>query len=263
MLAFCGIISDPVLVAQDGPATQPARVSKALSYEVVSIKLHHSSDSFGGMRTLSDGFEWANIPMAVLVRGVYGIVIDSQIAGLPGWATSDRYDIEAKVDAGTAESWKKLTPAERWAQEQPMMLQILTDRCNFKAHLQKRELPVYHLVIAKGGLKMKEAQAGEGSMEDMSHGGKMVARAMAVDSVASSFTGIVGRMIVDKTELGEKKFDFDLSWTPVEQVSGNTDIEGGPSIFTALEEQLGLKLVPDKEQVQVLVIDHMERPSAN
>jgi uncharacterized protein (TIGR03435 family) len=81
-----------------------------------------------------------------------------------------------------------------------------------------------------------------------------------MEMIMNNLTWAVGRMIVDKTGLGEKKFDFELQWTPDDQ---RTAADAGPSIFTALEEQLGLKLVPSKGPVGVIVIDHIEKSSAN
>lgn len=106
---------------------------------------------------------------------------------------------------------------------------------------------------------MKEATPDEKSMERMSDGG-LTARAMPVENLVVALTGTDGRLIVDKTGLGDKRFDFDLQWTPDDR---RIDPDAGPSLFTALEEQLGLKLVPSKGPGKVLVIDHMEKPSPN
>jgi uncharacterized protein (TIGR03435 family) len=189
--------------------------------------------------------------------------MDSQIVGLPGWANSENYDIEARADAETAEAWKKLTYKERWKKEQPMMQAMLADRCKLKAHRETKEMPVYDLVIAKGGLKMKEAATDEVDAETMKSGGAMTARALSTDSLVYAFSGMVGRMIVDKTGLAGKKFDFELAWTPDDRRGADSAADAGPSLFTALEEQLGLKLVPSKGPVEVIVIDHIEKPSAN
>jgi uncharacterized protein (TIGR03435 family) len=90
----------------------------------------------------------------------------------------------------------------------------------------------------------------------------MTARAQSTDSIVAMFQGDVGRMIVDKTGLDGKRFDFEVTWAD-DRRAADPSADAGPSIFTALEEQLGLKLVPAKGPVEVLVIDHIERPSAN
>jgi uncharacterized protein (TIGR03435 family) len=212
------------------------------------------------MQNLPDGFRWTNFPVRSWVRNAYDITMDSQIVGLPEWADSEPYDIEAKVDAETAEAWKGLNWKERAKQEQPMMRALLADRCQLRVHRETRETPEYDLVIAKGGLKMKEVATGDG--ESMGPG-KMSAHGLTMDSLVYGFSGMVGRMIVDKTGLGERRFDFELKWAPDDRRAADASPDAGPDLFTALEEQLGLKLVSSRGPVEVLVIDHIERPSAN
>jgi uncharacterized protein (TIGR03435 family) len=97
----------------------------------------------------------------------------------------------------------------------------------------------------------------------MISGNKMSAHALSMDSLVYGFSGMLGRMIVDKTRLDGRKFDFELTWTPDQQRAATDAADAGPSIFTALEEQLGLRLVPSKGPVDVIVIDHIEKPSPN
>jgi uncharacterized protein (TIGR03435 family) len=260
-MAICVVAVGSFLRAQT--AAQPEVASgPAPAYEIVSIRPDKSGSPAETMRWLADGFQWTNFPVSKWVRSAYGVTMDSQIEGLPGWANSEPYDIEAKADAETAESWKKLSPEERRKQEQPMLQSMLADRCQLKVHRETRDLPVYDLVIAKGGLRMKEAAADDHTGGSMGPG-KMTAHGFSTDSLVSGFSGMVGRMIVDKTGLGDKKFDFELKWTPDDRRTADNAADAGPSIFTALEEQLGLKLVPSKGQVEVIVIDHIERPSEN
>jgi uncharacterized protein (TIGR03435 family) len=236
--------------------------AKTLTYEVVSIKPDKSGNGEGGWFSRADGFEYTNMPLLSLFYSAYGIIVDGQVSGLPAWVRTDPYDVEAKVDANTAEAWKKLTWKERSKQEQPMLRLLLADRCHFRAHEETGELPVYDLVIAKSGLRMKEAPPNENAT-GMFGNGKITAHGNSVESIVYDLSGQVGRIIVDKTGLGDKKFDFELKWAPDDQRTADNAADAAPSIFTALEEQLGLKLVPDKGPVEVLVIDHMERPSAN
>jgi uncharacterized protein (TIGR03435 family) len=255
------------IIAQEPAATgggQPRRIQDASNqvrtYEVVSIKPHKAeTGSTGGTRTLPDGFQYTNIPLSLFVFGSYGLKIDSQVEGMPGWAKQENYDIEAKVDAETAERWKNLSRKERLLEEQPMKQSILADRCHFRAHTETKRLPVFDLVIASGGLKMKEASPNEKPME-MMQDGQMTVHAMSTDAIVSAFTGVEGRMIVDKTGLGDKKFDFQLNWTPDDQPAADYS---APTLLTALKEQLGLRLVPASGPVKVLIIEHFERPSPN
>lgn len=259
LVATCWIVS---MLPVFGQGSSAGAVSDNVpSYEVVSIKPHKPGEVGSGMRTLPDGMEWWNVSLYSLVRSAYPIQMEDQISGLPGWAKSEKYDIVAKADAQTVERWKHLSEKQQWAEEEPMIRSILEERCQFKAHEETRELPVYDLVIAKGGLKMKEADAGNNSAETM-YSGRMVAKGMQVDAIVSGFASSVGRLIVDKTGLGEKKFDFELRWTPDGQQTTDNSADA-PDLFTALEEQLGLKLVLAKGRALVVVIEHMERPSPN
>jgi uncharacterized protein (TIGR03435 family) len=135
------------------------------------------------------------------------------------------------------------------------MRQILDERFALKFHIEKRELPVYNLVVAKQGLKLKESAPDEAGMSSMGKG-KLTAHRGKIASLAFSLSGTVDRIVLDKTGL-TALYDIDLSW------SSDDDQDGGPSIFAALEEQLGLKLEPAKALMDVVVIDHLERPSEN
>lgn len=233
------------------------------NYEIVSIKPAGSGSTGGMMRNLPNGFEWTNITTEVLVQAAYGVIMDEQLEGMPSWGRSERYDIIAKVDTDTAERWKTLTAKERAAEELPLMRNLLAERLQLKAHLETKEFPVYDLVIAKSGPKLKLAAANEPSREEMTRRGELKAQSMGTDAIVYAFTGTLGRMIVDKTGLQNKKFDFELRWQPDNGNGGIDRADEGPSLFTALEEQLGLKLVSSKGPVNILVIDKIQRPSPN
>ena len=265
--ACCFLISLPAL-AQTTPAadtTPPKAVQdeapKPHAYEVVSIKPSDPNSHGSGMRTMPDGFAWNNNPIASMVKDAYGVTIDSQIVGLPNWARQDGYDITAKTDPETTERIKNLPPKEQWKEEGRMQQSILADRCQFKAHEETRVLPVYELVIAKSGLKMKDAPPEEPGTETMSSD-QMTVHAMSIDTIVVGFAGTDGRLIVDKTGFEARKFDFELRWAEENNHATPSD-DAAPSLFTALEEQLGLKLVPAKDPVKVLIVDHIERPSPN
>jgi uncharacterized protein (TIGR03435 family) len=261
-LLICGaswFVMNHPLGAQADLAAQTDPQSNTLSYEVVSIKPHKSVGDAGG-GSLPDGFSYRGVTLELLITSAYDIDSD-QVSGLPGWVRSNYYDIEAKVDADTAAAWKKLSPQEVSAQQEMMMRSLLANRCQFKAHFETKELPAYDLVIAKGGLKMKEAPPEE-KHDGMLAEGNVRGRSTSLDALVTNLSAWSGRMVVDQTGLGEKRFDFDLKWTP-DNRRATDPANLGPSIFTALEEQLGLKLVPGKAPVQVLVIDQIERPSEN
>jgi uncharacterized protein (TIGR03435 family) len=235
--------------------------SKALDqntsvYEVVSIK-PSKPEIPTTTEVLPNGFRDTGTTIGNVFRNAFGILYDKQIVGLPSWTESESYDIEAKVDADTAARWQKLTSAERRKEEQPMMQALLIDRCKLKFHYEKKELPVYDLVIARSGSKMKEAPQDEVETAGMAGGDviTLTGHALSMERLIPTLSGTDGRLVADKTGLGARRFDFTLHWS--------FNLGSGPSLSTALEEQLGLKLVPAKEIVDVLVIDQMERPSPN
>jgi len=226
-------------------------------FEVVSIKPNKQGTA-GGIQGLPNGERYVNTTLDILVKDAYGIYSENRVLGMPSWAQSERYDVEVRVDADTANEWTALSNKERLKQEQPMLQAMLVDRCKLQAHLEEKVLPVYDLVVAKGGLKIKEAAPGEEFGGRFSVG-ELTGRAMPVENLLFSLPSD-GRQIVDKTGLGDKKFDFHLKWTPEDHIEAG---DSGPSLFTALEEQLGVKLVSSEARVNVLVVDHMERPSPN
>lgn len=265
MVAACLIAAGIAAWGQVGEPVPADPGAMPHAYEVVSIRPDLSRTVGGGpTRILPNGFRDESVSIASLVLGAYDIgpTMESQVVGMPAWAESEPYDVEVKVDSDTAEAWKKIPANERWKQEQPMIQSLLADRCKLKVHRETKELPVYDLVIAKGGLKMKEATPEEAPIENLS-GTKLIVHAMSIDTLIDSvLSGTDGRLVLDRTGLGERKFDFELKWTPENRRAADP-ANAGPSIFTALEEQLGLKLVPSKSLVEVLVIDHIEKPSAN
>lgn len=235
------------------PENPSAKANAA--YEVVSIKPSKPGTP-GTIETLPNGFRDTDTTIGDVLRNAFGIFYDKQIIRMPPWTESELYDIEAKVEADTANRWQRLTSRERRKEEQPMMQALLIDRCKLKFHFESKELPVYDLVITNGS-KMKEAPQDEVETAGMAGGDgvTLTAHALSIENFIPTLSGTDGRLVVDKTGLGNKRFDFTLHWS--------SGAGSGPSLFTALEEQLGLKLVASKETINVLVIDQMERPSSN
>lgn len=264
MLAAACATAQSLSLAQTAPAaSEPSASSpaaKALSYEVISITPNKSAEQSSSWRNTPNGVVLTNAPLSWIVRTAFNIITDDQLSGLPGWVDSDHYDVQAKTDDETTAAWKKMSRSER-AQQYSLLLQsLLVERCQLKFHRETRQLPVYELVIAKGGLKIKEPAATDQGSRIMTGTGQFTGQSVTIESLVSNLSGEVGRYTIDKTGLGDKKFDITLKWTPDEQ---RGTAEAGPSIFTAVEEQLGLKLVSSKGPVEVVVIDRMEKPEAN
>ena len=320
--------------SQAGTAAQQTQAKAPTSFEVASIK--PSAPSPNGMFMVrigaSPGGRWtaSGITVGMLIQQAYD-VRDYQITGGPSWLNSERYDIEAKAD--TPNLTKDMTKV--------LLQSLLAERFNLKFHRETKDLPIYALVVGKGGHKLhlsdiqpdaqkdsqppdpsKPAQAGAvaggaaggsvsvgpggkvvngagggvGGAVSVGPGGKVVdreapvrngsmmrmgrgqlsAQMTPVAGIAAALAQQLGRPVIDKTEL-KGSYDFDLKWTPDETQRGPglggmappaTDSplpadSSSPSIFTAVQEQLGLKLEASKGPVETLVIDHLEKASGN
>jgi uncharacterized protein (TIGR03435 family) len=186
-------------------------------------------------------------------------------SGGPGWVGSDRFDINAEMDDGVMDAMKKMSSKEQEAAYQSMMQALLRDRFKLQVKVETKELPIYALVVAKGGPKLTPAvvHPGEGSSSHGSSEGTMTKRTAkneTMEFLADSLTEERGveKTVADETGLNGS-YDFELKWQKESAASDAT----GPSIFTALQEQLGLRLEAKKGPVKTLVVEHVERPSEN
>lgn len=240
------------------PGTRQDAATKPLAYDYVTVKpgTHMAG---GGMRMSStpNSFSATNDSLESLIMGAYGLQMDDLISGLPAWAKSATFDIEAKMAADTFAAYQKLPRKQQREQDLQMMQSLLKDRFNLKVHHATRQIPIYALVIAKGGSKLKESttKQGWGSVRD----GQIDYRHADMDSLAEILSGEVDRIVLDETGL-TGKYDFTLEWTPDEE-RGAADAR--PSIFTAVQEQLGLKLESTTGPIDTVVVDHIDRPSPN
>jgi uncharacterized protein (TIGR03435 family) len=253
--------------------------AKPLAYDVVSIKPYKPE---GGdmirmrVQTLGDSYSANGISVKGLIQYAYGLKMEDQISGVTGPMGDARFDITAKMDADAVAELKKLSKDESNAQRKLMMQAMLADRFKLKVHHENKELPMYSLVVAKSGFKLKDADPndtypnGLKGPDGVSHAGMMrilngtmTAQGIPISLLANNLTFQVHRQVVDKTGL-MGKYDINLTWTPDDGHGGDeTSTESGPSIFTAVQEQLGLKLEPIKGAVDMIVVDHVEMPSEN
>jgi uncharacterized protein (TIGR03435 family) len=242
--------------AQAGVAAQAAD-AKLPDWDVISVKPAQMPCGQNVMQPTGDGVRMC-ITVQGLVKYVFRITEDSRILNAPEWMKQASYSIDAKVSSEDAAAYAKLSGEPRRA----MLQKLLADRFELKCHRETRELPIYALMIAKGGLKMKEARPEEASSARMRARGRGEIEGIAetIDSTLPTFlTQELNRPVVNKTGL-TGKYDFILKFQPGQ--STETDSEGA-SIFTAIQEQLGLKLEPTKGPLEVIIIDHIEKPSAN
>jgi uncharacterized protein (TIGR03435 family) len=249
-----------------GPSPQGAGSAKSWSYDAVVVKPNKSGTD--GLLTMMRGdvYSGKNMRIINLVSQAYDIKQDL-ISGMPGWADGAHFDVEAKMSAEDAEAFNKLSLEERKAASQVLLRGILEERFHLKAHVETKQLPVYDLVVAKGGLKMKV-----GPMEEPYVGllrfqdGLLSDQGIEISTLVGQLTNLIHRKVIDKTGL-KGRFDFTLKYAPDREAPAGEDSglpqDDAPSIFTALEEQLGLKLQPDKGPVDTVVIDQVEQPTEN
>ena len=227
-------------------------------------------------------FNADNYPVLGLIAGAYHVQ-PFQIAGAPGWIESTRYDIIAKPSVNPVKKPTTRESMEMDKAEMDLMLQsLLEERFQLRLHRETKELPVYALTIARGGLKLQPESCTEYDPNNppprpapgqkrpdycgnLSAGGR--GPTQKLDAFAITMTQFLGflpnytkRVVIDKTGF-TGKFNAHLEFTP-DSAPAQAD-NPGPSLFTAIEEQLGMKLESTKGPVEILVIDHVERPSEN
>jgi len=274
---------------QAAPATASTTGPK-MEFEVATIK-PNTSDIAPAAMTTDDGIDFRNVPLGILLGVAFGMSADRIIGG-PAWFY-DRYDVQAKMDGPVADALKKLNPIDRRATRQRMFQALLTERFKMVFHRDTKELPVYLMVVAKGGPKLQEAKPADGSPDGIvstgtlqfGQGGLITFQAMPLSAFLQILSQQVGRNVLDKTGLtGRYNFTWEFNQgagaiggrggpqsaaggapggvNPAPSSGASADSEP-PSIFTVLQEELGLKLDSGKGPVEVIVIDHIERPSGN
>jgi uncharacterized protein (TIGR03435 family) len=282
-----------VLIALAAPASLTARPGAQTpgagrpSFEVASVKPNKSADArvMVGMQP-GGRYTATNVPLRMLIRQAYDVQ-DSQVVGGPDWIGSDRFDVTAKAPDGESGQ----SPGELM---RLMVQSLLADRFSLVLHTETREMPVYSLVVARsdgrlgksltpsvadctaargrrGGPPAAPPQPGRRPQCGLMIGiGRMAAGGMRLSELARSLSSQVGRIVLDRTGL-DGAYDFELTYAPEQRLPAGALFNGGtepppvdpnaPSLFTALQEQLGLKLDSDRGPVEVLVIDRVEQPS--
>jgi len=267
-MALNGIVALAALLAGQSAAQQP-QATPAPAFDVASV---HQNVSVGGRsHIVSSGhdshFTTINARLTMLLPFAFGVPSD-RIVGGPGWLNQNKYDIEAEGDAALDERMSKLTWDEGRLWKQQMVQALLKDRFQLAYHRETRELPIYNLVTDKGAPKLVASQA-NGKTIDHGRGHIVIHGGDSTSLLAEELAKEVGRVVIDKTGI-EGRYDIDLKWTPEDASSaasnGSTANPGdasSPSLFTAIREQLGLKLESAKAPVEVIVIDRIEQPTPN
>jgi bla regulator protein BlaR1 len=268
-------------------------------YSSVSIKPSQSSaDSLNRskmMFSLKDGsFMAKGVTLQRLIQMAYHLQ-DSQISGGPDWLNSAKFDIEAKLDDSVVAAMHQQATDHKNFDDQAMLKALLSDRFKVSVHPQTQTVPAYDLVVDEGGSKLQQA---DGMQMMHMERGELTSSGTPIEHLAQQLSLRLGQTVVDKTGL-KGTYAFDLHWTPdpaedqrLEQggegvrqrvTVHTTDPSDGqrvklraeqaartqspdpnaPPLLVALQEQLGLKLEPQTEPIQMLVIDHAEAPAEN
>jgi uncharacterized protein (TIGR03435 family) len=297
-MALVQLAAPPAALAREVPTVAAGQVSTAAPtparpqapteirplprFDVVSIKVNNSGAAFPGFPRLTPGrATMTNVTVRQLIQASHDI-LPYQLVGLPSWADSARFDLTATSNANA-------TPAELLL----MVRDLLADRFQFSTRRETRQLDTYSLVeMTPGSAKLRRSAADCEAVANapldqtlaatpggrdgqprcqvlpMTGRGRLIGTGMRLSGITNVLTGVVGRLVVDKTGLSGP-FDVNLAWTPdpalqaVVRPPDALSVPDAPSIFTAIEEQLGLRLVSDRAPVELIVVERLEQPTSD
>ncbi len=252
-----------------------AQTQDSLKFEVVSVK-PADPDAQGARIQLAPGggMNMVNASVKQLITFAYD-VRESQVIGGPNWLESQRYDIIAKAPPSDGPSDpRQMTNDQREILQRQLrerVRNLLAERFQLTIHRETKEVPIYALLLGKNGSKIQPAKEQQGFRHGMQlRRGQMNAEGASLQMLTNALSNVTGRPVIDRTGL-QGNFDFKLEWTPESaaltpgasgEPSSQVDLSG-PTIFTAVQDQLGLKLESQKGPVEMIVIDRLEKASAN
>lgn len=220
------------------------------SFNAVSIKHNVTGAEASETNTTPGRLSLVNVSPFSLLRRAFGVQ-DTQIIGAPRWAFTERFDIVGVTDGAAALSDKD---------RQPLLQAVLAERWAFRFHRQTRTLRVYSLTPSKSGVRLvPHTGSGTYAMKVEPEAGRVVLRSTRGNMArfVEILSRFAGSLVIDDSGLSGE-YDFTLEWIQ----DPNAEVVG-PSLFTALQEQLGLKLEATRKPVPTIVVDHIERPSEN
>ena len=277
-IAACLAIALPIAfgLLNATPSRAESEAGSTPKFTSVSIKPHAENNNGFVMTKMmmspkDGGLIATNVSPHMLIKTAYRVQ-ETQLVGEPEWVKSERYDIDAKFDQSASEQMRKLSEEQRDIVSQQMLRHLLHDYFKLSLHLETRDVPVYELVIANGGTKLQKTS--EIGMTQLRIGETM-AQGAPVSILTEVLSQRLGRTVVDKTGL-TGNYVFTLHWTPDADEQARIRAAGlppelnngehraptatAPPLLTAIQEQLGLELQLQTDRVQVLLIDHAERP---
>src|SRR5215468_1623487 len=229
--------------------------TQVLVFDAATIKPNNSGTGSSSTESTNGLLRITNQTLLRMIQYAYN-VRDFQVSGGPAWVRSDRYDVTAKPEGSVHD-----------VQMKQVLQSLLAERFQLQFHRQIQEGPIYALLIGKNGPKLQPSPQSDNS--GISSNSTAVRTTMkgthvTMDELAASLGNRVGRPVIDKTGLSGK-FDFELSWVADLALATGAPDPGadvsGPSIFTALQEQLGLRLDSQKGPIEMLLIDQAEKPT--
>ena len=247
------------LHAQEQPPQLASSPEQTLpAYDVVSIKPSQPNASSPSVWNNMDRYVATDISLRRLLQDAYDIR-QELISGIPGPIDNARFDFTAKIFDPNVNVLKNLTD-EQW---RTMRRAMLVEHFQLKAHTAMKSLPVYELVVTKNGPKFKPSDGkGDTGMSVNSHG-RLTGHNVPMSRLATALSNQFQKAVIDKTGL-TGRYDFTLRWSnDISDAVPEAEVDTGPSLFTALQEQLGLKLQSAKGPVETLVVDHVEMPVEN
>jgi uncharacterized protein (TIGR03435 family) len=226
------------------------------SFEVATIKPSDPNSREAGFQMHGRNVVIKNQTVGHMLTFAYGIH-PKQLIGEPTWFTTDRYDIVGVPDVEGEPNLKQ------W---QGIVRKVLADRFGLKFHTEKRELTVYAITVAKGGSKMTKSQGDPNTLGDESDNDRGGQTTMKITNMSMTAFALVMQFFMDKPVVDQTglagRWDFQWTWT-TDESRASPDANAAPGMFTAIQEQLGLKLDATKAQADAFVVDHVEQPSAN
>jgi len=253
------LLTLPSLYAQDSPpqglAPEMALDAKP-AFEVSTIKPAAPNQGFNFIVSPSGTVTITNGSLVELIKLVYDLH-PAQIAGGTGWIQDEKFDITAKPDIGGRPSLPQL---------KAMMKTLFADRFHLAFQWEKKEMTASVITEAKSGAKLEKNNSDPNGLPNLSGTGQQGMR--VTNTTIAEFAGVLqagslDRPVVDQTGFGNQRYNFVLKWTPDSVNVGADNPDAPPNIYTAFQQQLGLKLESTKATVDVMVIDHVEKPGEN
>lgn len=266
---MAGIVPSAIVLVLGSLLSASAQTTSVDAFDAISIKPNRSLSGHRSIDSSSARYSATNTDLAILIMRAYNIASPMQLEGMPDWTKTERFDIEARRSEESVAQLQKLNREQQAQASREQLRHMLVERFSLLVHEEQKEIPGYALVQVKSGSKLAPLN------DDGKHGG--------ISRVGTEITGtsanmarlcgellsteeLAGPPIMDSTGL-TNRYNFTLKWTEQGDASLSSSAVGlegsGPSLFTALQEQLGLKLEPRKVLSRVIVVDRLDHPAEN